>query len=353
MRRVAVIMAGGAGERFWPLSRKDHPKQLLSLTGSGKTMLEEAVERIAPIVGLENTFISTVPHLAAPIAAASAGVSPDHILAEPAKRDTAGALAWTAACLMAAFPNEPFSMCVVTADHRISPAEGFQSTVRSALSVAENMEGLVTIGIKPTRPETGYGYIESGEVAASPEVPVHRVRRFREKPQIETAIEYVQAGNYLWNSGMFFWTITTFLNELDAASPEHAQFVRQAANLLAEGRHEEAAELFETLPKISIDYALMEKAKRVFVAQAAFEWDDLGSWDSLSRVRETDREGNLLSGKGALLECTESVILNTQIAQGVYALGIHDLVVVVTDEAVMICPKSRAQEVRKLSVLAD
>lgn len=346
-------MAGGAGERFWPLSRKDHPKQLLCLTGSGQTMLEEAIDRIAPIVGLENTYISTVPHLAAPIGAASAGVAPERILAEPAKRDTAGALAWTAACLLADYGDEPFTMCIVTADHRISPVEGFQATVRSAISVAEQMDGLVTIGIPPSRPETGYGYIESGEVAASPEVPVHRVRRFREKPQLETAIEYFEAGNYLWNSGMFFWTISAFLNELDAASVEHAQFIRKAAILLSEGKHGEAAELFEALPKISIDYALMEKARRVFVAEAAFDWDDLGSWDSLARVRELDHAGNVASGKVTLVECKDSVILNDRSSQGIYALGVQDLVVVVTDEAVMICPKSRAQEVRKLSALAD
>lgn len=346
-------MAGGAGERFWPLSRPDHPKQLLHLTGTGKTMLEEAVERISPLVGIENTFISTVPRLVEPIAGASAGVPRENILAEPAKRNTAGALAWSSACLMARFGDEPLSLGIITADHRIEPNSEFQKTARSAFGMAETSGGLVTIGIVPNRPETGYGYIEAAEVVATQEVPIHRVKRFREKPQIEQAIEYLQDGHFYWNSGMFFWTQAAFVEEMDAASAEHAAFIRAGAELLRAGKIAETERLFEDLPNISIDYALMERARRVYMAEAGFQWDDLGSWDSLSRIREHDHEGNVLSGKGALLECSESVVLNTRKGQGVYALGIHDLVVVVTDDAVMICPKSRAQEVRKLSVLAD
>lgn len=352
MVRTAIIMAGGAGERFWPLSRPDHPKQLLKLTGSGKTMLEEAVNRIAPLVGIENTFISTVPHLVDPISKASAGVDKDRIIAEPAKRNTAGALAWSAASLLARYGDQPISMSVVTADHRIEPDEGFLATVRSALAVVEVQGGLATIGIVPDRPETGYGYIESGEVVATPEAKVHRVRSFREKPHIEVAKEYVASGNYLWNSGMFFWTMSSFLEELDAASPEHAAFIRNASKFLVDGHHDAASELFQGLPNISIDYALMEKARRVYVAEAAFSWDDLGSWDSLHRIRPQDEFGNVSEGKTGLLDCVNSVVVNTSGKQGVYALGLDNLVVVVTDDAVMICPAERAQEVRRLGAIS-
>ncbi|HMS55180.1 MAG TPA: mannose-1-phosphate guanylyltransferase [Fimbriimonadaceae bacterium] len=352
MVRTAIIMAGGAGERFWPLSRPDHPKQLLCLTGSGKTMLEEAVNRIAPLVGLEHTFISTVPHLVAPISRSSAGVAEDRIIAEPAKRNTAGALSWSAACLLARYGDQPLSMSIVTADHRIEPDSAFHSTVRSALEVVEGQGGLATIGIVPDRPETGYGYIESGEVDATLGVRVHRVKSFREKPHLEVAKEYVSSGSYLWNSGMFFWTMHSFLEELDAASPEHAAFIRSAAPLLAEGRTEGASELFQSLPNISIDYALMEKARRVYVAEAAFAWDDLGSWDSLHRVRPQDDAGNVTEGKTGLLECVRSVVVNNSSKQGVYAIGLDNLVVVVTDDVVMICPADRAQEVRRLGAIS-
>lgn len=346
-------MAGGAGERFWPLSRKDNPKQLLQLTGTGRTMLEEAVQRVEPVVGIENVFIATAPHLVEPISRSSAGVHAENILAEPTKRNTAGALAWAAACLKARYGEQPFSMLVVTADHRIAPDSGFQATIRSALNVAEELGGLVTIGIAPDRPETGYGYIEVGEVVASPEVPVHRVKSFREKPQLDQAKEYVKQGTFLWNSGMFFWTYDSFIEELDAASPEHAAFIRDGADMMFRGDFEASAALFEGLNNISIDYALMERASRVYVAEAAFAWDDLGSWDSLERVRNKDEEGNVLEGKTGVLDSTGCIVINNSVSTGVYVLGQSDLVVVVTDDEIMICPKSRAQEVRKLSALVE
>ena len=351
MRRVAIIMAGGAGERFWPLSKPDFPKQLLQLSGSGKTMLEEAVDRVEPLVGIDNVYISTVPRLVEPISKMSAGVSADRILAEPAKRNTAGALCWSIAAISAKL-NEPFSAAIVTADHRIEPPSAFQATVRSALTVAEERQGLVTIGIRPTRAETGYGYIELGETVASPEVPVRRVKRFREKPAPEVAEEYFESGHFLWNSGMFFWTTETFLEELDHASSEHASFIHRAIPLLAQGKVAEASALFEDLPNISIDYALMERASRVFVAEAAFDWDDLGSWDSLERVRPLDSNANVIEGSAGLVDSSGCIVVNKGDV-GVFALGIHDLVVVVTELGVMICPKDRAQEVRKLSALAE
>lgn len=351
MKRVAIIMAGGAGERFWPLSRRSHPKQILKLSSPEKTMLEEAVERITPIVGIENVFIATAPHLVAPIAGASAGVPTDNILAEPAKRNTAGALAWATACLLARFGEEPLSLSIITADHRISPDEGFQATVRSAVSVAESTSGLATIGITPTRPETGYGYVEVGEVTASPEVPVHRVKSFREKPQADVAVEYLRSGKFLWNSGMFFWTVAGFLEALDAASPEHAAFIYQATPLMVSGQWEEAALLFEGLSNISIDFALMEKAQRVYVAEAAFEWDDLGSWDSLERVRELDELANVRDGACEIIECRGNVIVNRSHSHKVFALGVDDLIIVVTDGVIMVCPKERAQDVRALAAL--
>ena len=345
MRRIAIIMAGGSGERFWPVSQRDHPKQLLSLTGSGRTMLEEAVDRISPIVGIENVFIATAPHLLEALRGSSAGVPQDNVFAEPHKKNTAGALVWAEYELGRRFPGECLSIAVVTADHQISPKEAFSETVTRAFSTAEVEEGLVTIGIKPDRPETGYGYIEVGEHIGL----AHRVKSFREKPDLERAKEYVAVGNFFWNSGMFFWTSNTFNQELKAASPGHFQFLEAATGKDIPS----ATELFEQLPNISIDYALMEQSKKVYVVKALFDWDDLGAWDALERVRPHDASGNVVEGRAYTLDSHGSIILNQSTTHDIFGLGLENLIVVVTDATIMICPKDRAQEVRKLGSLSE
>jgi mannose-1-phosphate guanylyltransferase len=343
-RRVAIIMAGGSGERFWPLSRPHRPKQLLRLTSPDQTMLEEAVRRIEPLVGEGEVYVATGLGLRAAICEAGI-VAADKVLAEPARRNTLGCLAWTAATLLARHGDEPVTMAILTADHKIGEPERFRETVRRALEAAEERGCIATIGVRPTRPETGYGYIEYED---SPGETVHRSRRFREKPNREQAQEFLKAGSFLWNSGMFFWTLETFLDELGRADPATVDKVRAMADALRAGDEQRAARAFETLPNLSIDYALLEKARNVCVVPAEFPWDDVGAWDSLERTLPLDSAGNVIQGDALLLDTSGCVVYNESPGVKVCVLGCEDLVVVATGDAVLVVPKGRAQEVKRL-----
>ncbi|MCW5938498.1 MAG: mannose-1-phosphate guanylyltransferase [Fimbriimonadaceae bacterium] len=344
-RRLAVIMAGGSGERFWPVSTKDRPKQFLRLSNPDRTLLGEAVDRAAAVVGLENVRIATGRHLAKPSQAEHPGLGQGSLLAEPCKRNTTGCLAWVTAHLIANDTTgwAQTSIAVLTADHRIEPTSEFVATVNEALATAESTGGLVTIGIRPDRPATGFGYIETGQTAGS----AREVLRFTEKPDKQTAEAFLSRGNYLWNSGMFFWTLAAFMAELEQAQPEIAGKVREMASLIGTGDLPAAEQVFESLPNLSIDYALLEKATRVFVVEPRFTWDDLGSWDALSRSLPQDEEDNVAVGNARYLESSGNVVYIEGANVQVCLLGVSDLVVVVTDDTVMVCPKGRAQDVKR------
>ncbi len=345
-RRYGVIMAGGAGERFWPVSTPAKPKQFLHLSDPNKSLLGEAVDRASEFFGASQTLIAT----GLPWHESSIRECPDlplkNILAEPAKRNTTGCMIWTVANLMAQNDDWPvISMAVLTADHRISPNSGFFETIGKALDTAETTGALVTIGIQPSRPETGYGYVEIGEPMGS----AFRVRKFREKPDEATARAYLESGQFYWNSGMFFWTLPSFLKEMEEAQPEMASKTREIAGLLKQNKLDEAIQVFESLESISIDFALMENAKNVAVVRSQFVWDDLGSWDSLRRSFVPDGAGNINYGLSRIIDGHNNVIYNTSETQEVCLMGLEDLVVVVTDSKVMICPVSQAQQVKKFS----
>ena len=346
-RRVAVIMAGGSGERFWPLSRQKRPKQLLRLTSDTETMIEEAVSRIAPLVSAENVFVATSRILAEPIRAAGLPIPDANILAEPTKRNTAGCLCWVTAQLQARFPGEEVSIAVLTADHQIGERPEFRACVDRALSAAEQFPALVTIGVKPDRPETGYGYIEAkGELVAP---GTHRVARFREKPDRAAAEAYVAAGNYSWNSGMFFWRASVFMNQMRVASPGHATATDRMREALAAGNEAEAVAAFESLPDISIDYALMERATEVLVVEASFPWDDVGAWDAMARSRTADANGNVLDGNPIVADTHGSIILNdAPDGMAVGVVGMDNVIVIATKDAVLVIPKDRAQDVKAI-----
>jgi mannose-1-phosphate guanylyltransferase len=352
VKRLGVIMAGGSGERFWPVSRRERPKQLLALTDSGSTMLEEAVSRLQAITSKDDIWIAAAPHLRTPIQESLVNFPEQNILAEPHKRNTSGCLIWVAANLLARDPDarETTSMAVVTADHRIVPTSEFARTTRAALEVAEQTGGLVTIGISPTRAETGFGYIELSDetIANTEKIEMRRVARFREKPKAAEAEAYVSSGRFLWNSGMFFWSMDGFLRELEGANQEMAAAIPMIAEDLRSGNIMGAERHFEALPSISIDYALMEKAKQVYVARAAFEWDDLGSWDALERSFTTDDRGNVVQGEAVIVDSSNCVVYGSNGEVATCLLGVEGLVVVVTPDAVLVCPKDRAQDVRKI-----
>lgn len=354
-QRVAIIMAGGSGERFWPLSRRNRPKQLLNLTRPDKSLLQEAVARVAPVVGNENVYIATGQHLVDSIRAAEVGIPDENVLAEPCKRNTAGCLCYVTAVLMARYNMDiaHISMAVLTADHQIAEDDEFQKTVMTSLEAAEQNDALVTIGIRPSRAETGYGYIEMDNTAkpaagSTEDYPVFPVVRFLEKPDRETAQRFLATGHYLWNSGMFFWRVKTFLDELKDARPEMVQIVEQIAANLAAQKEKDANARFAELPDISIDYALMERARGLLVAPASFKWDDVGSWDALDRTFDHDENDNVAVGDPVLHDTEKSIIYNEPGAQkmAVSVVGMQDVVVVVSSDSVLVVPKKRAQDVK-------
>lgn len=346
--RIAVIMAGGSGERFWPLSRPDRPKQLLKLTSPDETMLEEAVNRISPLVGDDNVYVATSSTLHETIRGAD--VVPEvRVLAEPLRRNTLGCLVWVAASLLAN-DDHGVSVAVLTADHKINEPEKFRKTVEMALETAERTGGLVTIGIRPDRPETGYGYVEYDPERTERvgDREAYASRSFREKPDLATAESFVSSGNFLWNAGMFFYTLDGFLRELEQAQPEAYAVTLRIAEHLKANDNEAAVSAFEELPNLSIDYALMEKAKSVFVVPSDFPWDDVGAWDSLERSLGADDTENVRQGSSTIVDGRGNIVVNDRPGTNVGIVGLNDIIVVVTEDAVLVCPKSDAQRVKEI-----
>ncbi|MBI1318835.1 MAG: hypothetical protein GC168_07780 [Candidatus Hydrogenedens sp.] len=349
-------MAGGAGERFWPLSRQQRPKQLLCLTDPDRSMLREAVDRLTPMIPAEHIYIITSEKLAGLIREADPGIPPENVVAEPCKRNTAGALAYIAAHLLASHPErtpESISLAVNTADHAIGEPELFRKTLDAAMQAAEKRDALVTCGVVPDSPDTGFGYIQAIDArtaVGSEDIRVFSVKTFHEKPNRERAEDFVSNGSYFWNSGMFFWKISSFLKELDRVRPEISLGVAAMAAALKAGDKELAAEVFGQLDDISIDYALMEHANNVLMVRATFPWRDVGVWPHLANVFPLDAKGNCTVGEPVLIDSRNCIVYNAsgnkQIAVGV--AGIDDLVVVVTDDAVLVVPRDRAQDVRHI-----
>lgn len=347
--RIAVIMAGGSGERFWPLSTATRPKQLLKLTRPDATMLEEAVERILPLVAPNGVFVATTSALYGPISATRV-LPEDHIWAEPLKRNTLGAFCWVVANLIATGRSKA-TVGMLTADHLIQRPEEFRKAVETAMQIAEDHEGIVTIGIRPSRPETGYGYVELDEESPVGSEVCHqawRVKAFREKPNQSTAEDFIRAGNFLWNGGMFFFTVPVFLKELRAAVPEAYDVVLAIAEALKAGDQEKAIAEFTNLPDKSVDYAVMEQAENMFVVQATFPWDDVGAWDALERTQPLDSSDNATMGDALLIDSRGNIVVNES-GLKVALLGVTDLVVAVTDQGILVCHKKDAQRVRAVA----
>lgn len=343
MNAYAVIMAGGSGERFWPLSRRQRPKQLLALT-SERMMIEEAIDRIAPIIPPERILIITSTVLQQPIIDALPGLPPENVIAEPAKRNTAPCLALACSVIEAREGGDAL-MAVLTADHFIGNVDAFRHDVQVALDYAENHNALLTLGIPPTRPETGYGYIRMTSAAAPSTVT--SVAEFKEKPSIDVAMQYIRSGEYVWNSGMFFWRTHALADAMHANLPEVGSHINGMTSAIMAADPAALESTFCKMPDISIDYGVMERASNVFVVPASFPWDDVGSWDSLDRMQPRDDQGNVLQGSATVIDTNNSVVVNahdgTHVVTGV---GLDDIVVVVTSDATMVCSKERAQDVK-------
>jgi len=351
-KRYAVIMAGGVGERFWPLSRATRPKQLLPLGQDGRSLLEEAIDRLDTVIPIENIFIITGQSLVETIRYSGLAVPRENIIAEPAKRNTAGALVWAAAWLLATKGEEALdaSLAIFPADHQIDSTEAFRNDITTALDHVGERGGLMVMGVPPTRPATGYGYLEvadaEGDAGDGPVVPV---AAFHEKPDAATAARYLDSGRHFWNSGMFFWTISDFLLEFEKASPAHFEATGRLVETIAAGDEAGTLALFEELEDISIDYALMEKASTVSMLPANFGWDDLGAWNALMRALEPDEEGNLVLGPSIRIDSRDCLVMNDEGERATVALiGVEGLTVVMTGDAVLVMRSDRAQDVKEV-----
>src|SRR5213079_2485359 len=305
----ALILAGGSGERFWPLSRRARPKQLLRLVAK-QTLLEQAVARLEGLIAPERLLILTNVDQESAVRELLPDLPKENILAEPAKRDTAAAVALGAGWV--AVRDHSATMIVLPADHVIDDTAAFQKTLSAAAAAAEETGALVTIGIKPTWACPGYGYIEQGEAVRLRSVPdetaVHRVVRFREKPNTDLAESFLRKGNFRWNAGMFVWSVPSVLSEFNRHTPELGTFISQ---LRAQGNFEKTVrERFIKLPRISFDYAIMEKADRVIVVEATFDWDDVGSWRAVAKYFKSDAEGNAANCEMTTLDSTNNLVFN-------------------------------------------
>ncbi|MEA3401264.1 MAG: sugar phosphate nucleotidyltransferase [Armatimonadota bacterium] len=350
--RIGVIMAGGVGERFWPVSRPKRPKQLLPLGPGGRTLLEATASRIGKALGRQRLLIVTGRPLRRPILDAGLPLGEAQVVAEPAKRNTMGAVAWATAWTLGRLGlAADTTMAVTPADQHVGDEAAFSRDLQVAMAAAEELDALVTIGIEPTRPETGYGYIEAEDAPLTLQTvdagdSLRRVARFCEKPDPDTAHQFLHSGRFLWNSGMFFWRISSLLAELERANEEVASATRAMAEALADGDQVGAERLFAELPNTSVDYALMERAEQVLVVRGSFPWDDIGAWDAWRRVSETDERGNTTHGEPMLIDCDDCAVYEELQGVPVAVIGMTSVVVAVSEGGVLVAPLERAQEVR-------
>ncbi|MDA3798273.1 MAG: mannose-1-phosphate guanylyltransferase [Kiritimatiellae bacterium] len=342
----AVIMAGGRGERFWPMSTSKKPKQLLSLLGE-KTLLAMAVDRLDGLIPPERVFVITNAEIVEASQKAAPALLPENIIGEPFGRDTAAVCALASAIVRRKDPDGAF--CILTADQLIENLEVFQNTLRQGLTRALKQDTIITIGINPGFPATGFGYIEAGKSTGNQAgVEFFDVERFVEKPNLETAVKYVASGNYFWNAGMFIWSVKTVRTALSNFVPNLLELA-DTMEQYATGTSEFDAKLEEEygkLEKTSIDYAIMEKADNIQMIKGVFEWDDVGSWPAIENHLDKTEDNNVVIGECLSMDSSNNIVVSED---GLTALiGVKDLVVVKVDGVTMVCNKSKAQDIKKM-----
>jgi mannose-1-phosphate guanylyltransferase len=336
-----LILAGGSGERFWPLSRRSRPKQLLKLF-SDRTLLEETMRRLGELTSLDRVLVLTNSEQENSVRELVGDLLPkDNIMAEPAKRDTAPAIALGVGWIARRDPSA--TMIVLPADHVIRDAAAFQTDLRAACSAVRlDPSALVTIGVKPTWACPGFGYIEFGERVRD---RTYRVRRFREKPAPDLAQQFLEEGCFRWNAGVFIWSIPAILSELHRQTPELAEF----ATAYAKSADCDAvlAKAFPKLHKISIDYAVMERAATALMVEASFDWDDVGGWPALATYLPVDAHQNSSNRPVVAMEANHNLIFSDS-SRNITLFGVSDLLIVQTEDALLICPRDRAEQIKQL-----
>jgi mannose-1-phosphate guanylyltransferase len=347
---AVVIMAGGAGTRFWPMSTEARPKQFLRLFGE-RSLLQQSYDRVAPLVPPERVLVLTNARFLPLVREQLPELPEENLIGEPMRRDTSAAIALAALLCARRFGNPV--MAVLTADHLIEPPELFRRTLLSAASAAARSPGaLYTFGIQPTYPATGYGYLQRGEPLGEDQgIPHYRLLRFREKPDAATAKGYLESGEFYWNSGLFAWTVEAILGELRRQLPGHLQALEPAAQAIVERspRADEAlAAAFQPLPVISIDYGVMEKAADVRCVASHFEWNDVGGWLALAPFLDGDSAGNAHRGGLRTHQARGNLVFCEDPDEVVALVGVEDLVVVRAGRCTLIVPRARAEETKKL-----
>ncbi len=354
--RYVIIMAGGRGERFWPVSREATPKQLITLIG-GRSFLQQAVDRVLPLVPIENILIITNAVQAPTVRKQLPELPKENVIAEPVGRDTCAAVALGAAVVGAR--STTAVMAVLPADHVIPEEKKFRQVLADAFDVASRGQVIVTIGIHPSTPETGYGYIQSGNRLPAPagakphKTAFFKAERFVEKPDLATAERYLAEGNHRWNAGMFVWSFVTLSNALEKHQPEmdaacHRWFAAAAKSPAALAKV--LAKEYPGIRKISIDFALMEKAKNVVVADGAFRWDDLGAWPALARHVKQDAEGNAAVADFVHVDSARNIVYDarTKGRTPITLVGMKDSIIVLTDDSTLVAAKGEAQKIKEL-----
>lgn len=342
MKTFGVIMAGGGGTRFWPLSRQEEPKQLLNLSGND-LMINETIDRITTFTEKENIYIVTnVSQIPKMLTATKGRVDETHILSESSARNTAACIGYAAMEILKKHGDG--IMCIFPSDHYIKNQVEFTRILKEAIAVAQKEDKLITLGITPTYPSTGYGYIkfdkEDNRLAK-------KVVEFKEKPDEPTASSYVASGEYAWNSGMFIWKASTILEKFKELLPDVYTCLEKIADAMnTEIEKQVIEEIYPTIPSISIDYGIMEKSDDVLVISADFGWNDVGSWDNLGVLHEEDENGNVIVGNQINIDTHNCISFSKK--RLITTVGVENLIIVETEDAIMVCDKSRAQDVKQI-----
>lgn len=340
----ALIMAGGSGTRFWPLSRGQKPKQFLDITG-GKPLIAQVFDRIRNFIDVDRIYVIAGNSHKKAILEALPSMNPGNLILEPAARNTAPAIGLATVMIHAKDPDAV--MAVMPSDHHIGDNEAFSNVMKAAFKAAGDAV-IVTLGITPSRPETGYGYIrKGGSIGKVGVFEIFGVDAFVEKPDRARAVDYVMSGRYLWNSGMFFFRVREMMREIETHLPVVFEGLQKIIDPANRNKFTEMLEtVFEKMPNISIDYGIMEKVKGIRVIPASIAWSDVGSWASLPEVCETDGRGNVIIGDVVLIDSDNCVIESK--AQIITAVGLHSTAVIVTGDSVLVCPLDRTQDVKKI-----
>ena len=344
-----VIMAGGVGSRFWPMSTQDRPKQFIDVLGTGKTLLQLTVERFGNMVPAENLWVVTNERYADIVREQLPDMPAENILCEPCRRNTAPCIAYVSWRIKSKDPKA--NIVVTPSDHVVTNVQEFQRVISECMTFTQDCDAIVTLGMKPSRPETGYGYIQAD--LSSPSLrnkQIFRVDSFREKPDLHTAEQYIKKNNYYWNAGIFIWNVSTIVNAFRVYQPKLAKIFEALLPVYGTAQEQEAInEQFPKCENISVDYAIMEKAEEIFVCPADFGWSDLGTWGSLLNQSRRDLYGNALIGPSISIYDSHNCIVHTTQEKKVVIQGLDGYIVAENDDTLLICKLSEEQRIKQFS----